>query len=250
MAAESRVAIIEHSDLLRNGLEQILSRHPDFEVVFSVGEPGALAGAGTGTTTTFDVIVFGPARQSDEQLAEQIRALAAFGRVLVVAEFSGPHRLTGALRAGAHGCVPKQVGEDELLWAVRTVDRGAVHVSPALTARLSSELQEAPEPESTALAPRESETLSWLAVGLTHRQIASHMGLTEATVSTYVKRIRDKLHVGNKADLTRVAIDLGLLDRPDGNGSRTGRGHRTHGARDAGHLPTPSPLGAEVDVDH
>ena len=63
------------------------------------------------------------------------------------------------------------------------------------------------------LAPRESETLGWLAVGLTHRQIAGHMGLTEATVSTYVKRIRSKLQVGNKAELTRMAIGLGLLDK-------------------------------------
>lgn len=65
---------------------------------------------------------------------------------------------------------------------------------------------------AAALAPRESEALGWLAVGLTHRQIAGHMGLTEATVSTYVKRIRSKLNVGNKADLTRAAIELGLLD--------------------------------------
>jgi DNA-binding NarL/FixJ family response regulator len=42
------------------------------------------------------------------------------------------------------------------------------------------------------------------------------MGLTEATVSTYVKRIRSKLNVGNKADLTRTAIELGLLHGESG----------------------------------
>jgi ATP/maltotriose-dependent transcriptional regulator MalT len=49
------------------------------------------------------------------------------------------------------------------------------------------------------------------AAGLTHRQIARRMMLTEATVSTYVKRIRNKLGVGNKADLTRKAFELGLF---------------------------------------
>jgi DNA-binding NarL/FixJ family response regulator len=215
MPAESRIAITEHSDLVRNGLEQILSRYPGFEVVLSVGEPEGLTGAegGSAAGTGFDVIVFGPSRQSDEKLFETIGTLSGFGRVLVMSEFSGLHRLTAAIRAGAYGCVTKHVDEDELLWAVQTVSRGALHVSPDLALRLHAELREPQEPQPAALAPRESETLGWLAVGLTHRQIASHMGLTEATVSTYVKRIRDKLHVGNKADLTRVAIDLGLLDR-------------------------------------
>ncbi|GIJ46306.1 hypothetical protein Val02_31920 [Virgisporangium aliadipatigenens] len=71
--------------------------------------------------------------------------------------------------------------------------------------------QSAPWQRSMALAPREVQTLQLIARGLTHAAAARELGLTEATVNTYVKRIRSKLHVGNKAELTRRAIELGYV---------------------------------------
>jgi DNA-binding NarL/FixJ family response regulator len=86
-----------------------------------------------------------------------------------------------------------------------------MHLDAGLARRLHSELRRPATAPASALARRELETLRWIAAGLTHGQIARRMDLTEATVSTYVKRIRSKLNVGNKADLTRKAIELGLL---------------------------------------
>jgi DNA-binding CsgD family transcriptional regulator len=68
---------------------------------------------------------------------------------------------------------------------------------------MSSGAEAAKSRERPVLAPRELETATLLAQGLTHRQISRRMGLTEATVSTYVKRLRAKLNVGNKAELTK-----------------------------------------------
>jgi DNA-binding NarL/FixJ family response regulator len=137
--------------------------------------------------------------------------------------------VTAALRAGAHGCVSRQADETELLTAVATVADGGVHVSPELAERLHRELRQPQAGAPPALARREIETLRWLAAGLTHRQIARRMALTEATVSTYVKRIRNKLGVGNKADLTRKAFELGLFpedDRPPSSDGEDAAGHR------------------------
>ncbi|MFI1195285.1 response regulator transcription factor [Micromonospora sp. NPDC020750] len=64
-----------------------------------------------------------------------------------------------------------------------------------------------------ALAPREAATLELIAQGLTHAQTARRLGISEATVNTYVTRIRSKLDVGNKAELTLEAITLGLVQR-------------------------------------
>ena len=210
----SRVAIVGHSDLVRNGLEQILARQPNIQVAVSVDRPARLPAGPPDREDAaggLDVIVLGVSRWFGGDPGV-IDALSARGRVLVVSKLFEPHRLTAAIRAGALGCVPEHVDEAELLCAVRAVARGAIHVSPVLSPLLASELREPERPHQGRLAPREHETLGWLAVGLTHRQIAGRMGLTEATVSTYVKRIRGKLNVGNKADLTRAAIELGLLD--------------------------------------
>jgi DNA-binding CsgD family transcriptional regulator len=61
-------------------------------------------------------------------------------------------------------------------------------------------------PRRPALSPRERHTLSLIARGYTHQQAATRMGISKATVDTYVARIRAKLKVGNKAELAVAAL--------------------------------------------
>ncbi|MER5860988.1 response regulator transcription factor [Streptomyces sp. NPDC059688] len=76
-----------------------------------------------------------------------------------------------------------------------------------MSATLTLPQTEAPAPE---LAPRERETLRHIAAGRTYLQTARHMGLSKHTVDAYLRRIRAKLDITNTAELTRVAIALGL----------------------------------------
>jgi DNA-binding NarL/FixJ family response regulator len=224
MPDTARIAVIEHHSLLRRGLESLLPGLPAARLVAVLAEPEELYAAGPA-----DVVLLGPAPEAEGTLEEVVGELAALGRVLVVAEFALSGSVTAALRAGAHGCVSRQADETELLTAVATVADGGVHVSPELAERLHRELRQPQAGAPPALARREIETLRWLAAGLTHRQIARRMALTEATVSTYVKRIRNKLGVGNKADLTRKAFELGLFpedDRPPSSDGEDAAGHR------------------------
>jgi DNA-binding NarL/FixJ family response regulator len=206
MSPIPRIAIVEHYDLVRRGLENLLSASPSLRVVAVAAEPPDLGPL----QPPVDVIVFGPSPKAEHGLTELIGQLGSRGRVLVISDFVGRQPVAGALRAGAYGCVTRQAGDEELRRAVATVALGGLHVAPSLAARLHAELQMS-VPAPLVLARREAETLRLLAAGLTHGQIARRMNLTEATVSTYVKRIRIKLNVGNKADLTRKAIELGLL---------------------------------------
>jgi DNA-binding NarL/FixJ family response regulator len=217
MRVESRVALVGHRDLVRNGLERIVSAHPGYEVLFVTSDVAHAVDdlrrrqAGD----ALPVVLLGSHGEhgaGNAAFAGAISALSEFGRVLAITEFIEARQLSGAIRAGAFGCVSGEVDEEELLLAIRTVVRGGIHVSPGLSSLLHTELRASGAPVSATLAPRETEALGWLAVGLTHREIAGRMGLTEATVSTYVKRIRSKLNARNKAELTRVAIELGLLD--------------------------------------
>ncbi|GGW77321.1 hypothetical protein GCM10010503_64020 [Streptomyces lucensis JCM 4490] len=66
------------------------------------------------------------------------------------------------------------------------------------------------EAAAPALAPREQETLRHIAAGRTYLQTARHMGLSTHTVDAYLRRIRAKFNISNTAELTRVAIALGL----------------------------------------
>ncbi|MEU7067866.1 response regulator transcription factor [Streptomyces sp. NPDC053429] len=61
-----------------------------------------------------------------------------------------------------------------------------------------------------ALAPREQEALRHIAAGCTYLQTARHMGLSKHTVDAYLRRIRAKLGINSTAEMTRLAISLGL----------------------------------------
>jgi DNA-binding NarL/FixJ family response regulator len=218
MRVASRIAIVGHRELVRNGLQRIVSAHSCLEVLLVSPDVTEAVDdlrqrqAGSGLPVVL-LGSHGPHGADNASLTAAICALSEFGRVLVIGEFFEAWQVSSVIRAGAFGCVSGEVDEEELLLAIRTVERGGIHVSPSLSALLHTELRASGAPAvPVMLAPRETEALGWLAVGLTHREIAGRMGLTEATVSTYVKRIRSKLNARNKAELTRIAIELGLLD--------------------------------------
>lgn len=94
---------------------------------------------------------------------------------------------------------------------MQIIARGGICLCPGLVARFQDDLTRSADTDTSGLAPREIETLRLIALGLTHTQITTQMGLSHATVNTYAKRIRAKLNVTNKAELTRMAIELGYV---------------------------------------
>jgi DNA-binding NarL/FixJ family response regulator len=108
------------------------------------------------------------------------------------------------LHAGASGVLSKREPSEQFVSAVRAVTTGLPGAQPELPLQRS-------EPPNVHLSEREVQVLVQIAHGLTHTQIATRLGISSHTVDTYVKRIRAKLGVGNKAELTRVALVNGLV---------------------------------------
>lgn len=109
------------------------------------------------------------------------------------------------LRAGASGVISKRESGEHLVSAVRAVIAGAP-VRSGGGYPDAVVVDEAQRPGGSPLSEREEQVLRQIARGLTHGQIATRLGISPHTVDTYVKRIRAKLGVGNKAELTRVAL--------------------------------------------
>jgi DNA-binding NarL/FixJ family response regulator len=102
------------------------------------------------------------------------------------------------LEVGAAGSVSKQESVSALVRAIRAAARPVVATAFGVA-----------EPDlvkETNLSQRESQVLQYIACGYTHGQVARRLGISPHTVNTYVKRIRAKLAVGNKAELTRAAV--------------------------------------------
>ncbi|WP_432992151.1 LuxR C-terminal-related transcriptional regulator [Dactylosporangium sp. CA-233914] len=198
------VAIVDDHPVRRAGLEKFIADTPGLEVAQSVGGADVLD-----PETRFGVVILDlPLRASGPALAA-IERLCGMAPVVVSSSWERPLTFGAVLRAGACGFVSSHCDGPIIVAALEAVGCGGFYVSPDLADRFRGELVRNVNEDPTGLAPREVETLRWIARGLTHAQIAGRMGLTEATVNTYAKRIRAKLNAGNKAELTRLAIELG-----------------------------------------
>jgi DNA-binding NarL/FixJ family response regulator len=215
--ASVRIAIVDDHPVARWGVEHVLESHPEVQIVCSAGSLEELREAGVDP----HVVILDLYLQGDQPVLAGVRMLAAERHVLVMSASSRREDVLAAIRAGADGYLSKQASDDAFCTSVEQVAAGGFYLSSQLADMLQADLERRAGAAGTpGLAPREQETMAWIARGFTHAQAAKRMGVSQGTVDTYVKRIRLKLGLGNKADLTRKAIELARLDPdPPGRGS-------------------------------
>lgn len=117
-----------------------------------------------------------------------------------------------ALKAGAEGYMTKESVPEELVEAVRKILAGGRYVSPALAEKLALNVRkDLTRPPHETLSDREHEVMCHLASGKTVTEIARELSLSVKTISTYRTRILEKLGLRNTAEITRYAIQNGLV---------------------------------------
>jgi DNA-binding NarL/FixJ family response regulator len=195
-----RVAIVDEHPVARRGFMAMCQAQPDFAVVAAVPDPGSLPDGGVG------VVVCDPYPFGAASWLGGLRELAARERVLVVSGSGRAADVLTAVQAGVRGYLTKQAGTRDCVAAVRAVAAGAVCMPAALATRVSSGGDGAAAPARTVLSGREQQALAYIARGFTHQQTATRMGVSKATVDTYIGRIRGKLRIGNKAELALAAL--------------------------------------------
>jgi DNA-binding NarL/FixJ family response regulator len=203
------VAIVAAQPVSRAGMEKLVSDDPHLSVVTavaSVDELVALPGA-------YHIVFLDLPLRGLDATPDAIAKVAEIGRPLVCSSWERPPTLLATIRAGARGCITRHTEQTAVREALQIIAQGGFYLCSRLVDRFQAELAKPLYEDPSGLAPREVETLRWIALGFTHAQIATRMGLSHATVNTYAKRIRAKLNVSNKAELTRMAIELGHLSQ-------------------------------------
>jgi DNA-binding NarL/FixJ family response regulator len=121
-----------------------------------------------------------------------------------------PEYVRGFLQAGGEGYVSKAAVDHELVDAVLAVARGERYLNPSLAMRLAMEMVQG-EVQEESLSPREEEVLRLLAQGLSHKEVAERLAISEKTVATYRERGMEKLGLKTRSDLLRYAVRRGWL---------------------------------------
>jgi len=210
-----RVAIVDDHPIARRGVAQVLTEVGRFEVVAAADSPGELADllGAEPTGEPIDVVILDLYLNSETPCLPVVAELVASTKVLVMSASGRREDVLGVMRAGAAGYITKHASPDMFVAAVETVAAGGFALSPQLADILQAALRapaesvESKPPTEPQLSAREEQTLDLIARGFTHSQVATRMGISKATVDTYVERIRAKLQVGNKAELTRAALE-------------------------------------------
>ncbi len=200
-----RVAIVDDHPVARHGLTSIVDAFPDLTVVVAVGDCAGLPRDGAGRIQA-DLVLLDLYLRDDRPALGTIAELSAELPVLVVSASRTPADVLAAMRAGASGYVTKHATEDVYEAAIKSVASGEFYLSAQLADLLQAATRSRQAPDKDPLSPREQQALSYIARGFTHLQTANRMGVSKGTVDTYIARIRTKLGLVNKAELTVAGL--------------------------------------------
>ncbi len=214
---KTRILLVDDHDIVRLGLMTLLNDQPDMEVI---GEAStARDGVNAAEKLSPDVVLMDIRLPGEGgiEAARQISARFPESKVVMLTSFADDELVVRAVRAGAVGYVLKQVGNEELLRAIRAAARGEALLDPSTTARLLGRVREAErkaeEDAFRQLSDREMDVLIHLARGRTNAEIGSLLNLSEKTVGNYVSHMFEKLHLNNRIELAAYAYEHHLFER-------------------------------------
>ena len=219
-----RVVIADDQAVFRRGLDVILGLEDDIEVVAEANNgEDAVAKAVEHAPDVVLMDVRMPAL-TGIQAAGRIRAALPSAKILMLTVSDEEDDLYEAIKAGANGYLLKEVSGEEVADDIRAVAAGQSLISPSMASKLLTEFSalarrasaqsQLPAPVLTA---RELEVLKLVAKGLSNRDVAEQLYISENTVKNHVRNILEKLHLHSRMEAVMYAVRERLLDphRPD-----------------------------------
>jgi DNA-binding NarL/FixJ family response regulator len=212
------VLLADDDELTRTGLRLIIESDRDLTVVGEAAdgqEAIHLARALRPDVVLMDIRM--PGVDGLEATRRIVEEAEDGPRVLILTTFELDEYVFGALRAGASGFLLKRSSPEVLIEGIRVVAAGDGLLAPSVTRRLIQEFARQPgppTPQPTALGmltQREREVLSLVGAGLSNRELAARLYISEATVKTHIKRILMKLGLRDRVQAVVLAYEAGLV---------------------------------------
>ena len=204
--AKIAVMVVDDHPLMRVGIAAIIDARKDMSVVAQAGtgeEAVGLYRRHKPDITLVDLRL--PGQMSGVDAIVAIRAVDSRARFIVVTTYDGDEDIHRALEAGAQGYIIKGMPYQTLVDALLRVHSGGRFLPPPVARALASRV-----PDSD-LSAREREVLQLMAGGNSNKQIASVLGITEATVKSHVSTILQRLDVDDRTQAVVTALQRGLV---------------------------------------
>jgi DNA-binding NarL/FixJ family response regulator len=212
-----RVLLADDQTLVREGLTLMLGLMDGIDVVGVAADGEAAVALALETRPDVALLDLRMPRVDGVEATTWLRAKLPDIEVVVLTTYADEESVMAALRAGARGYLTKDASSDEIERALRDAAAGRTRLDPAVQERLVGLVTAGPAPAATRAAPpggplteRETEVVILMAQGLSNREIAGQLFVTEATVKTHVNNVFAKLDVSDRASAVAWAFRTGL----------------------------------------
>ncbi|UCO96335.1 two-component system response regulator NarL [Metapseudomonas lalkuanensis] len=199
--------LVDDHPMMRRGLRQLIELENDLVVVGEANN--GIEACALAARLSPDLIVLDnnmPQLNGVETL-KRLREQGFAGKVLLFTVSDAEQDVRDAMRFGADGYLLKDMEPEHLISRLREVLRGALVVSPALTAVLAQALRAPQAASSLDLTDRERQVLKMIAAGLSNKMIGNKLGITEGTVKVHVKNLLHKLGLRSRVEAAVWAME-------------------------------------------
>jgi DNA-binding NarL/FixJ family response regulator len=213
-----RVLVVDDQTVVREGLVMLLGLSPGVEVVAAAADGDEALELVRRHTPDVVLMDLRMPRTDGVEATRHILAELPATRVIVLTTYADDESVFAALEAGARGYLTKDATAAEIQRAIQTVYAGEALLDPSVQRRLieralagapaTTQTQPAAYPDG--LTQREAEVLREIAAGLSNREIAERLFISEATVKTHVNNIFSKANLRDRAQAVVYALHNGL----------------------------------------
>lgn len=216
---KNRVLIVEDHHILRQGLCAMVTALPDFDIVGEAKDGKEAVRQAVTLQPDLILMDLSLPRMTGIEATAQIKGRLPRIRIIALTAFKSDEYVHEALRAGVDGYVMKDASYEELLAALRNVMAGKKFLSPDVSGQLVNTFLHrgtTPRPVSPweKLTARERGILKLIAEGRTNRSTAEFLNVSPKTVEKHRGNLMRKLGLCNIGELTLVALETGLIERP------------------------------------
>lgn len=203
-----RVLIADDHAIFRAGLHLLLQTEPNLQVVGEAADGQQAVEQFQALRPDVLLVDLKMPRKGGVEAISEIRERYPDAHILVLTAYGGGQLVLKAVRAGAAGYLLKASRPELLLRAVRDVHEGRAVLDPAIAPALMEEMKR-PAAVEEPLTGRELEVVRLVSRGLTNREIAERLVISERTVRTHISRILDKLNLINRTQVALYALRRG-----------------------------------------
>ncbi len=206
-----KILIVDDHKVVRDGIRYMLADEPDIDIVDEADSGAAMFEVISDVPV--DVVLLDIQMPGMTGLVALERLAIEFPqvKVLMMSMHDQSSYVQRAIELGAAGYLPKSAGRTELLAAIRAAAEGQTYIHRELMEPLIAEMRPGSRGPGR-LSPREQQVLQSIANGAENKQVARELGISEATVKTYVRGVFDRLDVSSRTEAVAVGLRTGIIE--------------------------------------